>query len=407
MSSQPPEPGPVPPSSGSREPLLADPRLAAGEDDGGRGESVVEPTGTEAPPREGLPRGFRMRHDAHYVEDLSARRPQTPLRHLPLEKIRAAPVETPPEGFASLVRSVRELGIVQPLVVRPEGRGYEVVAGATRLRAATEAGLETVPCIVQDVGRERARQLADAARVRAKVALPGEASEGPEPVAPRQSSALLPTALGEVERSLRSIVSSVEMMRSAPGELLERAGRDLMAAEAYRCEWLLRALRTLERRPAPQSTAFPFLTMLERLHQHLEPENRLLGVDVALDLSRVASRTEGIVIADESLIAVGLEGLYRGLRATLEDSRGGTVEVLVHGERTGLQLEITQRLADLPRELEARMFDHTFVERPGGFASAVGMAAGRLAFESHGGRVELGRLPERGFSLRAGLPRHD
>ena len=44
--------------------------------------------------------------------------------------------------------SIRELGILQPLTVRREGGGWELVAGERRLRAAMMAGLERVPCIV-------------------------------------------------------------------------------------------------------------------------------------------------------------------------------------------------------------------------------------------------------------------
>src|SRR5206468_4584400 len=50
-----------------------------------------------------------------------------------------------------LAHSVREFGLLQPIVVRdrPEG-GYELIMGERRLRAAKAAGLETVPAIVRD-----------------------------------------------------------------------------------------------------------------------------------------------------------------------------------------------------------------------------------------------------------------
>lgn len=56
------------------------------------------------------------------------------------------------DALASLTASVRELGVLQPLLVRPisEGR-YELVAGERRLRAAKRAGLPTVPVVVRAV----------------------------------------------------------------------------------------------------------------------------------------------------------------------------------------------------------------------------------------------------------------
>ncbi len=56
------------------------------------------------------------------------------------------------EGLTSLTASVRELGVLQPILVRPAGEGsYELVAGERRWRAAKRAGLQTIPAIVRAV----------------------------------------------------------------------------------------------------------------------------------------------------------------------------------------------------------------------------------------------------------------
>lgn len=54
------------------------------------------------------------------------------------------------ETIASLASSIREVGILQPIVVRKVGAGYELIAGERRLRAARAAGLATVPVVVRD-----------------------------------------------------------------------------------------------------------------------------------------------------------------------------------------------------------------------------------------------------------------
>ena len=57
------------------------------------------------------------------------------------------------EAMAELVHSVREVGLLQPVVVRSAGEdGYELVMGERRWRATQEAGLDTIPAIVRDVG---------------------------------------------------------------------------------------------------------------------------------------------------------------------------------------------------------------------------------------------------------------
>ncbi len=54
------------------------------------------------------------------------------------------------EAMAELVHSVREIGLLQPIVVRPSGEGrYELIMGERRWRAAQEAGLERIPAIVR------------------------------------------------------------------------------------------------------------------------------------------------------------------------------------------------------------------------------------------------------------------
>ena len=56
------------------------------------------------------------------------------------------------EDLAELVHSVREFGVLQPVVVRtaPSGDGYELIMGERRTRAAREAGLATIPAIVRE-----------------------------------------------------------------------------------------------------------------------------------------------------------------------------------------------------------------------------------------------------------------
>ena len=54
------------------------------------------------------------------------------------------------EAIAALAASIREVGILQPIVVRKAGAGYELIAGERRLRAAKLAGLATIPVVVRD-----------------------------------------------------------------------------------------------------------------------------------------------------------------------------------------------------------------------------------------------------------------
>jgi ParB family chromosome partitioning protein len=65
-----------------------------------------------------------------------------------------------PDKLAELADSMREQGIVQPLVVRKLGSRYQLIAGERRWRAAQQAGLEKVPVVVRDVTDEQVLEIA-------------------------------------------------------------------------------------------------------------------------------------------------------------------------------------------------------------------------------------------------------
>jgi ParB family transcriptional regulator, chromosome partitioning protein len=64
------------------------------------------------------------------------------------------------EELAELAESIRNKGLVQPIIVRPSGSGYEIVAGERRWRAAQKAGLHTVPVIARELTDKEVLELA-------------------------------------------------------------------------------------------------------------------------------------------------------------------------------------------------------------------------------------------------------
>lgn len=82
---------------------------------------------------------------------------QPALQSIPLTRIRANPYqprkEFRDEELADLEASLKASGLLQPITVRvaPVGRGYELIAGERRLRAATRLGWKEIPAIVRDI----------------------------------------------------------------------------------------------------------------------------------------------------------------------------------------------------------------------------------------------------------------
>ena len=73
---------------------------------------------------------------------------------LPVEKIKANPMQPRSDfdhqGLEDLTNSIKEHGILQPLIVTQTEVGYQLIAGERRLRAAQILGLKTVPAIIRE-----------------------------------------------------------------------------------------------------------------------------------------------------------------------------------------------------------------------------------------------------------------
>jgi len=86
------------------------------------------------------------------------------VQQIPIDECRPNPYQPRKtfhaDSIEELKESILEYGIIQPLVARKSIKGYEIVVGERRLRAAKEAKLETIPVIVKDLTDERMMEVA-------------------------------------------------------------------------------------------------------------------------------------------------------------------------------------------------------------------------------------------------------
>jgi ParB family chromosome partitioning protein len=99
----------------------------------------------------GLPVTLKMRHDAHYVDQLTTFSGAAVGRMIPVDKIRPNP-DQPRKALGDLrelTDSIREKGVLEPLLVRyiPRDDTYYIISGERRYHSACAAGLNEVPCI--------------------------------------------------------------------------------------------------------------------------------------------------------------------------------------------------------------------------------------------------------------------
>ena len=346
---------------------------------------------TDLPPREGLPPGFRMRADAHYVDQLASRPSAPHVRAIPLQDIDARPAEA--RDIEPLVRSIGTYGVLQPLLVRSRGSRFALVAGARRLAAAAAAGLSVVPCIVHTCDDQRARALAEAENLHAIPPL------GPIAAAPAAAAA---GGLKELGQSCGTIESCLHLLAERGGPLRDRVALDLIRTEAHRAGRLVRCLSVLAEEPTLVPVALSIRAALEETIDALGPERRLSGAQIALDVGDGAHMAN----VDPACFGIALAGALGGMLAIVQEARSPALHVRLATAAAGgsVILEVSQTLVTLPGRALARFFDRDWIERPGGYQAAVELAATRAIARLHRGTADVQGFDRGGCRLTLGVP---
>jgi ParB family chromosome partitioning protein len=245
---------------------------------------------------------------------------------IPIARIRPNPYQPrqrmDEDEMATLVASVLEHGVIQPILVTETLDGYELVAGQRRLRAAEAAGLERIPAVV--------RQLSDPARLELALVENLQRSDL-DPIETAMAYRQLidqfafshETIAARVGRARSTVANTLRLLELAPavqlavaeGRLTEGHARALggLATEfqdrvldsvigqelsVRQTEELVRRLR--EPRPAPQDpkSARHLDPDLERVEEDLR---RALGTKVSLARSRRGGRIVIEYYSDEEL----------------------------------------------------------------------------------------------------------
>jgi ParB family transcriptional regulator, chromosome partitioning protein len=171
--------------------------------------------------RTGLPVTVKMRHNAHYVEEIISRSGAAIGKMIPIEQI--TPNSDQPRkdrgDLKGLAESVREKGVLEPLLVRylPESEKYMIISGERRYFAARAAGLAEVPCIEKDADDAETLELALIENVQRKDLTPFEEADGIQALADR--FALTHDEIGKKIGKGRSSITESLSLRSIPDEI--------------------------------------------------------------------------------------------------------------------------------------------------------------------------------------------
>jgi ParB family chromosome partitioning protein len=121
-----------------------------------------------------------MRHDSHFVEQLARPGGVAIGRLVPIEDLLPNPNQPRQSmgDLSELVASIKEKGVLEPILVRPRGGRFQIIAGERRYRAAMEAGLGEVPCVVREASDAEVMELALVENLQRRDLSPFEEAEG-------------------------------------------------------------------------------------------------------------------------------------------------------------------------------------------------------------------------------------
>nr|WP_051130714.1 ParB/RepB/Spo0J family partition protein [Thermus islandicus] len=261
---------------------------------------------------------------------------QAGVRALPLEAL--VPQAQPRKRFEALealAESIREKGVLQPLLVRPLGEGkYAIVAGERRYRAALMAGLSEVPVRVLDLSEKEARLLALVENLQREDLNPYEETLG-----------VLDLLSEDLGKTREEVVGLLERMRKEKRGVA--AQNVLGSLEAKRVEELFRLLGRLSWESFVQAR-LPLLSLPADLREALEAG--ALPYTAALELKKVKDEGLRRALLEEAKAGLSLRELKARVREALKREKPPKPWPREVGERL-LRLD----LEALPPERRARV----------------------------------------------------
>jgi hypothetical protein len=353
------------------------------------GEAEAAPARTRA--REGLPAGFRMRHDAHYVDQLTRDAGHHAVRPIAIADIDAFEEVVVPADVGPLAESIRRVGVLEPLLVRADHGRFRLITGRQRLRAAVDAGARTVPCIVHDVDEPTAASLRDAASVRVV----------PAAIAPEPPVDVAAAALASVLEGLAAATACASLADGSRGAVTTSVASALLKVELARAERIAQSAAAILRPPVPAREWVSIGALADAIASAAVPIRRGTGIEIECSAADERLR----VNADGRLVRAAVQGVIDALLVIVAAARGTSVRVALRPApgTPALAVRITQTAAPVSDAAIARFFDEG-PDHPCGAAGALQLAAAAQIFRMHGGRADVSRELPAGCTVTLVLP---
>jgi len=341
--------------------------------------------------REGLPKAFRMRHGSHYVEQLMGDAPIQSVRQIPIDQVVGPEVKA---DVSQLVASIREVGLLQPLLVTSrEPSRFELLAGRHRLSAARQAGLSAVPCLLVNTDHDAEKLKAHTER---KSTIDEEQTPPPVSAQSMDTSAtadVLRTAFSEISTSMRFIDSLAPIARINDSGLRATMLVNAISIEAHRATTLAAAASLLTRREPLRLEPIDSVAVLQAIRAEIRVEARLKGVTIDWTQSVALART----VADVEALSTGWSALVHAILSLADE--GDRLEIMLDVPRVRPAVILQVKMhSENPVLAGDRFFDAAWVDHPAGRGGGIMFAAALQSARLHGGRLSLATIDD-GLSL--------
>ena len=336
------------------------------------------------PEREGLPQHYRMRADAHYVDQLESL-PQPVIRLLAIAQIDCADLPAA-DAVDALSKSILLHGVVQPLMVRKQGARFSLITGRKRLAAARAAGLNAVPCLLHDIDEEGAAALAAADNLRCDEATSAQAGQS-----------FMQPLLHALAADLSTILTSTALLGNrGAGGLPQQMGAGLIETHASRAAWMVSSMLAI----FPRHRELPLGAIIQGVSDSFATHAAFSG----LTLECTVTPNAAVWKLPEDSTTAAMTGAVLATLSALEGIPRPRIEV--HADVTqsrAVKIEVVQRSVraagdpGAPVEGEEQMPLSELL-------AALALRLARQVVTPLGGHAELTPLPGRGSVLQMIFP---
>jgi ParB family transcriptional regulator, chromosome partitioning protein len=260
----------------------------------------------------GLPLAVKMRHDFHYVDELSSRSGAPVGRMIPIDRLEVNP-EQPRQvigDLGDLTASIMEKGVLEPILVRHsrETDRFMIISGERRYRASLAAGLKEMPCIEKDVDDAEVAEIALIENLQRKDLTAFEEAEGLQSLIDRfgytheqiakkiskaRSSVTETLSIGSLPEEVKESCRRANVLSKSMLELVRRFSEGEVSRDEARKE------RLQGTTPRPQNYVFRF-----------HPPSKEFSLDLRFSKSKV----------EKAELIEALRSILRALQEGSDDS---------------------------------------------------------------------------------------